>query len=160
MLGLLAATGAWGQEVVTLDQAGSRGGADYAAVYEGRSVTVRAQIASPPVWAFGMYYLPLRDSSEHGLILRGEQDRFASFEPGDWIEARGKIESRAGLPLLIPDSMERVRQGAPPPAKSIPLAEAANLRYVGLLVETRGTVTRIGENIGGTIIQLADRSAA
>ena len=132
---------------------------DFAAVYEGRTVTVRAQVASPPIWAFGIYYLPLRDSSEHGLILRGEHDRFSSYEPGDWIEAHGKIESRAGLPLLVPDSIERVRQGPPPPAKSLPLSEAANLRYVGLMVETHGTVTRIGENVGGTIVQLSDRGA-
>jgi signal transduction histidine kinase len=156
---VLAGCGAYAQEVVSLEQAGSRTGADFRAVYEGRVITVRAQVASAPVWALGTYYLPLRDSSEHGLILRGEHDRFSSFEPGDWIEARGKIESRAGLPLLIPDSMERVRQGAPVSAKSMPLADAANLHSVGLLVETRGTVMRIGESIGGTIVQLSDRGA-
>ena len=147
------------QDVVSLEQAASRGGTDFAAIYEGRTVTVRAQIASPPVWAFGMYYLPLRDASEHGLILRGEHDRFASFEPGDWIEARGKIESRAGLPLLVPDSMERVRQGPPPSAKSMLLSDAASLRNLGMLVETNGTVTRVGENTGGTTLQLSDRGA-
>jgi signal transduction histidine kinase/CheY-like chemotaxis protein len=148
-----------GEDVVSLEQAASRGGADFAAVYEGRTVTVRAQIAAPPIWAFGMYYLPVRDASEHGLILRGEHDRFASYEPGDWIEARGKIESRAGLPLLVPDSMERVQQGPPPSAKSMLLSDAASLRNLGLLVETSGTVTRVGENTGGTTLQLSDRGA-
>jgi signal transduction histidine kinase len=154
---LLAVFGANAQDVVTLEQAGSRNSPDFSAVYEGRTVTVRAQVASPPLWALGMYYLPLRDASEHGLILRGEHERFSSYEPGDWIEAHGKIESRAGLPLLVPDSIERVRQGAPPTAKSLALSDAANLRFLGLLVETRGTVTRIGENGGGTIAQLSDR---
>jgi signal transduction histidine kinase len=63
------------------------------------------------------------------------------------------------LPLLVPDSMERVRQGPPPGAKSMPLPDAARLSHVGLLVETSGTVTRVGENSGGTILQLADRDA-
>jgi signal transduction histidine kinase/CheY-like chemotaxis protein len=157
---LLAVFSARAQDVVTLEQAASRTGPDFAAVYEGRTVTVRAQVASQPLWALGIYYLPLRDSNDHGLILRGEHDQFANFEPGDWIEARGKIESRAGLPLLIPDSLEKVRQGAPPPAKPLSLSDTANLRNVGLLVETRATVTRIGENTGGTILQLADRGAA
>jgi len=148
------------QDVLTLEQAGSRASPDFAAVYEGRTVTVRAQVAAPPIWAFGTYYLPVRDASDHGLILRGEHDRFASYETGDWIEARGKIESRAGLPLLVPDSMERVKPGPPPSAKSLALSDAANLRYVGLLIETRGSVTRIGENTGGTILQLSDRGAS
>jgi signal transduction histidine kinase len=156
---ILAAFSVQAQDVVTLEQAASRTGTDYAAVYEGRTIIVRAQVASPPMWAFGMYYLPLRDSSEHGLILKGEHDRFASYEPGDWIEARGKIESRAGLPLLVPDSMERVRQGPPPSAMSLSLPEAANLRHLGLLIETHGTVTRVGENVGGTTLQLTDRGA-
>ena len=156
---ILAALSVRAQEVVTLEQAGSRNSTDFTAAYEGRTVTVRAQIAAPALWAFGTYYLPLRDGSVHGLILRGERDRFAGYEPGDWIEAHGKIESRAGLPLLVPDSMERLRQGPPAAAKSMALSEAATLRSVGLVVETRGTVTRIGENAGGTIVQLADRGA-
>jgi len=145
------------QDVVTLEQAGSRNPADFSAAYEGRSITVRAQVAAPVLWAFGMYYLPLRDSSEYGLILRGEHDQLASFEPGDWVEARGKIGSRAGLPLLNIESIEKVRQGTAPPLKSMPLSDAANLRNLGLLMETHGTVSRIGENSGGAIIQIADR---
>jgi signal transduction histidine kinase len=156
---MLAAFWAYAQDVVTLEQAASRTGPDFAAAYEGRTITVRAQVASPPMWAFGMYYLPLRDSSEHGLILRGDRDRFLSYEPGDWIEARGKVESRAGLPLLVPDSIERVRQGPPPSAKVMALSEAANLRNLGLLIETGGTVTRVGENVGGTTLLLSDHGA-
>lgn len=138
------------QEVVTLEQA---------AGYEGRAITVRAQIAAPAMWAAGTYYLPLRDASDHGLVLRGELDRFAGYEPGDWIEAHGKIEVRSGLPLLVPDSMERVRQGSVPPAKSIALSDAASLRFLGLMIETRGTVTKVGENASGTIVMLADHGA-
>jgi signal transduction histidine kinase len=147
------------QNAISLEEASSRTGSDYAAVHEGQNVTVRAQVASAPLWAFGMYYLPLLDAGNYGLILRGEHERFAGYEPGDWIEVTGKIESRAGLPLLVPDSIDRIRQGAPPSPTSMPLATAANLRNVGLLVETRGTISRIGENTGGTIVQLADRGA-
>lgn len=157
---LLATLSAYAQDVVTLEQAASRNPTDFSAVYEGRTVTVRAQVASPPLWALGMYYLPLRDSSEHGLVLRGERDQFANYEPGDWVEARGKIASRAGLPLLVPESIEKVRPGTPPPVKPMPLSDADSLRYLGLMIETRGTVTRIGENTGGTIVQLSDRGAS
>ncbi len=160
LLLLLAGVSVHAQEVVTLEQAGSRNAPDFTAAYEGRAVTVRAQIAAPAIWASWTYYLPVRDASGHGLILRGEHDQFAGYEAGDWIEAHGKIESRGGMPLLAPDGMERVRQGPPPAAKSMPLSEAASLRSLGLMVETRGTVTRIGENAGGTVVLLADHSAA
>jgi signal transduction histidine kinase len=156
---LLAALSLPAQDVVTLEQAGSRTGPDFEPSYAGRAVTVRAQVAAPLIWAAGAYYLPLRDSSEYGLILRGEHDQLSAFEPGDWVEARGKIASRAGLPLLIPDSIEKVRQGAPPPVKSMALSDAVNLRYVGLLIETHGTVTRLGENTGGTSAQISDNGA-
>jgi len=159
LLFLLTAFCAPAQDVVTLEQASSRNATDFSPAYEGRTVTVRAQIAAPAIWAFGMYYLPLRDSSERGLIVRGEHDQLSGYEPGDWVEARGKIASRAGLPLLVPDSIERVRQGAPPPVKSLPISEAASLRYLGMMIETHGTVTRIGENIGGAIVQISDRGA-
>jgi signal transduction histidine kinase/CheY-like chemotaxis protein len=145
------------QEVVSLEKAASRGGPDFTAVYEGLTITVRAQVAAAPLWAGSTYYLPLRDSSEHGLILRGDHDRFASYEAGDFIEARGKIESQEGLPVLVPDSMERVRQGSPPAPKSMALSEAASLRSVGLMVEAAATVTRMVEGAGGTMVQLADR---
>lgn len=158
-LAILAASGAPGQDAVSLELAASRGAPDFSAAYEGREITVRAQVAAAAVWAFGTYYLPLRDSSDHGLILRGEHDQFAGYEPGDWVEARGKIESRAGLPLLAPASMEKVRHSAPPAVKSLQLAEAANLRYVGLPVETDGKVASIGDNTGGTMVQLADGGA-
>lgn len=141
------------QDVVTLEQAGSRNAADFSPAYEGRAVTVRAQVAAPVLWAFGMYYLPLRDSSDYGLILRGEHDQLATFEPGDWVEARGKIGSRAGLPLLNIESIEKVRQGTPPPLKSMPLSEAANLRNVGLLVETHGTVSRMEKTAGARLFK-------
>src|ERR1700679_3076205 len=55
---------------LTLEQAGSRTGRDAVAVYEGRSISVRAQVAGDLVWALDTYYLPLRDSTDHGLVLR------------------------------------------------------------------------------------------
>ncbi len=156
----LLASCAWGQEEVSLEQAASRIAPDFAPAYQGRQITVRAQIAAPAIWASGMYYLALRDTSDHGLILRGEHDQFSGYEPGDWVEVRGTIESRAGLPLLAPTFIERVRHSAPPPPKSLHLAEAANLRYVGLPVEVSGKVLNIGPNAGGTMVQLSDGGAS
>jgi signal transduction histidine kinase len=155
----VCALGLRAQDAVSLEQAASRNPADFSALYEGRSVAVRAQIASTPVWAVGTYYLPLRDDTNHGLILTGELERFAGFEPGDWIEVRGKISARAGLPLLEPDSIEKIRHTPPPAPKSLTVAEAAGLRYLGLMVEVTGTAANVGDNAGGTIAQISSGSA-
>jgi hypothetical protein len=37
------------QEVVSLEKAASRGGPDFTAVYEGLTITVRAQVAAAPL---------------------------------------------------------------------------------------------------------------
>src|ERR1700674_1808265 len=63
---LLFSAVVFAQEIQTLEQAASRS-ASNGAVYEGKSVTVRAQIAGAPVWALGTYYVPLRDLTERGL---------------------------------------------------------------------------------------------
>ena len=155
LVALIALAAARGQDPVSLEQAASRNPADFSALYDGRSVTVRAQVASTPVWAIGTYYVPLRDNTNHGLILTGEIERFVGFEPGDFVEVRGRISARAGLPLLAPDSMEKIRHMPPPAPRSLTVAEAAGLRYLGLMVEVTGTAANIGDNAGGTIAQLA-----
>ncbi|MGH9558286.1 MAG: hypothetical protein ACRD30_03535, partial [Bryobacteraceae bacterium] len=85
-------------ELLTLEQAASRQSGDMAPVYEGRSVAVRGQVDSRPVWALGTYYLALRDEAGHGLIVSGGLDRLGAIAPGDWIEATGAIRSRAAMP--------------------------------------------------------------
>src|SRR5437868_1611184 len=107
ILGLLAAAVvAAGQDLVTLEQAQSRTAREFAAVFEGKTIRVRGQVTSSPIWALGTYYLPIRDNADHGLILTGDEKLFTDLAPGDWVEASGKIESRGGLPLLIPTSVK------------------------------------------------------
>src|ERR1700760_767562 len=100
MLGLLLAVGAaHGEGLLSLEQVASRTGRDSQAVFEGHDATVRAQVAGDPVWALDTYYLPIRDDSDHGLLLRGDRAQFASIASGDWIEATGVVQSRAGFPM-------------------------------------------------------------
>jgi signal transduction histidine kinase len=144
------------QNFITLEQAASRSGRELTAVYEGRPVAVRGQVTAAPVWALGIYYLPLRDDSDHGLLLRGPREEFSDLAPGDWIEAQGIIQSRAGLPLLAPDSIRKARHDAPPQPKELGLSEIAGFRYLGLLVRTTATVTSIAENLGGRSFEISD----
>ena len=157
LLVLLAAGSAVGAEDrQTLEQAASRSSPDFIAVFEGRPVVVRAEVAGPPVWAVAMYYLPLRDATDHGLLLRGEAEQFAELTPGDRIEVRGTIQSRAGLPLLSPSSIQKLGHAEARPPKELTLAELSSFRYLGIPVRTHGTVTSVGENAGGKVLQVTD----
>jgi signal transduction histidine kinase len=145
------------QDFLTLEQASARNGQELNALYEGRVIAVRAQVSALPVWALGTYYLPLRDATDHGLLLKGDREQFADLAPGDWVEASGSIQSRAGLPLLALSTVHRIRREAPPEPKDLTIAELNSLRYLGLIARTTGTVSGIAENLGGKTLQIADR---
>jgi signal transduction histidine kinase len=145
------------QEFLTLEQAQSRTGRDFVATYEAKVVRVRGQVSASPIWALGTYYLPIRDNTEHGLVLSGDLKIFADLAPGDMMEAEGKIESRGGLPLLIPLSIKKISTDPAPRPKELTLSELSGLRNLGLMVRVRATVERIGENTGGQILVVNDR---
>ncbi len=153
---LLTAGAAGAQEVMTLEQAASRSGHDLSAVYEGSSVMVRGQVASPTVWAVGSYYIALRDNTDHGLLLTGSREQFAELRPGEWIEVQGGIQSRAGCPMLAPVSIHKVSDEAAPAPKELTLAELDSFRYLGLWVRTHATVSSVGENLGGKVLEVTD----
>ena len=143
--------------VLTLEQAASRSGRDLTPVYEGQVVTVQGQMAGAPVWALGTYYVPLRDESDHGLLMRGDGEQFARLYPGEWIEVQGVIQSRGGLPLLAPSSSRKLKDDAVPQPKDLSVAELSDPRYLGLVVRTKATITNIGEDLGGTVLEVSDQ---
>jgi signal transduction histidine kinase len=157
---LMLAARAAAQDFITLEQAGSRNGHDLAAAYEGKAVAIRAQVSSAPIWAVGTYYLPVRDGTDHGLILSARREALAGLEPGDWIEARGTIQARGGLPLLAPSNITKIRHEPAPDPKEMPVAELCSVRYLGLMVRTTAMVTAIGENLGGKSLEIGDRGSS
>jgi signal transduction histidine kinase len=154
---MLLVAAAQGQTFVTLEQAASRSGHEMTAVYEGRSIAIRGQVAGAPVWALGTYYLAVRDATDHGLFLRGTREQFADIVPGDWIEAHGSIQSRGALPMLVPDSILKTRHETAPEPKELSVADLTGLRYLGLVVRTTATVTSVAENLGGRSFEVSDR---
>ena len=144
---------------ITLEQASSRAGGDYSPAYEGRTVHIRAQITEKPVWAVGSYFVSVADASGYGLILRGGEQDFAGLTPGDWIEAEGTIHRRGGMPMLTPKSIQITGHAPSPAPQKRTLAELSGMRFLGLPVETTGTVVGIGANGGGKLLVLRDRGA-
>jgi C4-dicarboxylate-specific signal transduction histidine kinase/CheY-like chemotaxis protein len=152
-----AALPATAQGFLTLEQAQSRTGRDFTATYEAKTVRVRGQVSASPIWALGTYYLPIRDNADRGLILSGDLQIFTDLAPGDVIDAEGRIESRGGLPLLIPLSIKKISSDPAPRQQELTLSELSGLRNLGLMVRTTATVERTGENTGGQILIVADR---
>jgi len=151
------------QDWVTLEQASSRTGRSLLSAYEGRAIAVRGQVAGDPVWALETYYLPLRDSSDRGLLLRGDLDQFSGLSPGDWLEVSGTVQSRAGFPMLAPStdsgSIRVFKRGAPPPPLEVSVADLNRFRYLGLMIHTSATVDRVSDNLGGKTLELIDHGS-
>src|SRR5579864_4198378 len=162
ILWLAVCTAASGSsQILTLEQASSRTGADFTPAYDGRSITVRSQVAAAPVWALDTSYIALRDASDHGLILRANENRLKElggpFAPGDWIEVDGTLEAIAGAPMLVPSAIRRLKHEAPPEPSEASLSDLNGFRDLGLIVRTSATVTRVADNLGGKTLELADR---
>jgi signal transduction histidine kinase/CheY-like chemotaxis protein len=147
----------YAQPALTLEQAASRSGRDLIPVHEGQAVTVQGQMAGAPVWALGTYYVPLRDESDHGLLMRGDGEQFSHLHPGEWIEVQGVIQSRGGLPLLAPTASRKIKDDAVPVPKDLVIAELSGPRYLGMVVRTKATITNIGEDLGGTVLEVSDQ---
>ena len=154
---LLTSAAASAQDLLSVEQAQSRTGRTFEAVYEGKVIRVRGQVASSPIWALGTYYLPLRDSTDRGIILSGEVSLFNDLAPGDWVEVQGIISSRGGLPLLVPSEIHKIGQEPPPHPKELSIAELSGLRNLGLMIRATGVVDHVGENTGGQILGITDR---
>jgi C4-dicarboxylate-specific signal transduction histidine kinase/CheY-like chemotaxis protein len=129
-------------------------------VYLGQNVVVEGLVATTPVWALGVYYLPIEDAAEYGLVLQGDLSQFEHLQPGDWVEARGQINSRAGLPLLTVSQVNRLSHQTPPTVKTRSIAELNGFRNLGLWVTTEAQVTSVGENTGGDVIRISDHGHA
>ena len=154
---LLMAAGCWAQTTVTLEQAGSRTGPDFVPAFEGQEVAVQGQVSFKPLWAVDIYYLPIQDASEHGLLLSGSESQFKSFAPGDWVEATGAIGKRAGLPVLNARTIRKIAGGDAPKPKPVQVSDLTSFRYLGVLVTTDNIVSEAGENAGGDFVSIGEK---
>jgi len=157
LLSLLAVT-ATAQTKLTLQQVGSRTGRDFVPAYEGQQALVRGQVGAQPIWIADSYYLPIQDETHYGLLLRTSSSLFQGFSPGDWVEAQGVVANRAGLPILVPQTVRRLRRTPPPTPLAVTASDLASFRYMGVLITTENIVTDEDQNGGGDLLLIGARS--
>lgn len=144
---------------LTLEQASTRSGIDFAPAHEGKHVIVSGQVTNAPLWSLDEYYLPIRDKGEFGLVLYGPLSRFQGLKPGDLIDVRGRLVKRYGLPVVLPEEITKTGNQPVPAPPRLKIGEVASLRYLGLVVSTEGVVSgSVTESNGSEVVSLADRS--
>jgi len=145
------------QTEITLQQAGSRAGRDFAPAFEGREVKVEGQVSSKALTVGGSRYLPIQDAAGYGLMLWGTASQLDSFASGQWIEAAGTIGKSAGLPVLAVREIQKTSDGPPPKALPVRLSELASFRHLGTLVITEGPVERVEEISSGEMVSIGEK---
>ena len=138
---------------ITLEQAGSRTGRDRVPAYEGKQVMVSGQVSTRPIWITDSYYVAIQDSTLFGLFLRPEIPQLPDLTPGDWVEAEGIISKRAGLPILLPSAVRRLRH-AVAPAPTVVTRLDLTFRYMGVLVTLENIIRGENENGGGDLLSI------
>jgi len=152
-LGALFAIAAPAQTRLSLDEAASRAGSDFNPAFAGKEVIVSGQVSAAPFFISESYYLPIQDQSAHGLLLEGTVHQFDGLEPGVWVESKGTIQRRGGLPVLVPLELQKLSRGAAPVPKTVPVAELSSFRYLGALVKTDSMVLEAE----GDVVTIGDR---
>jgi signal transduction histidine kinase len=143
---------------ITLEQAGSRTGRDRVPAYEGKQVLVSGQVSTRPIWITDSYYVAIQDSTLFGLFLRPEIPQLPDLTPGDWVEAEGVISKRAGLPILLPSTVRRLRHAVAPAPTVVTRLDLTSFRYMGVLVALESIITGENENGGGDLLSIGPAS--
>jgi signal transduction histidine kinase len=138
---------------LSLEEAASRKPPDFTPLYEGLNIAVTGQVSARPIRISDFFHLPIQERG-HGLMLEGKPPVFGHLSPGDWVEARGRVVNRAGLPVVVVSKITTVSTGAPPVPVSLSPAQVQTLERLGQLVVTEGPVIEVGSNFGGAYLRM------
>ena len=141
------------------EQASSRTPPNFAPAYADKIVSVKGLVSSRALSFLDYQQLAIEEGG-YGLILEGAPASFDKFNPGDEVEAVGKISSRAGLVVLLASDVRILFHSAAPDAVPVARAQLLSHRYLGRLVTTEGRVTDMGETTGGSYLIIGDGSTS
>ncbi|MBI3471133.1 MAG: hypothetical protein HY013_07240, partial [Candidatus Solibacter usitatus] len=152
---MVCAAGLPGQPPTPLDQVAARKEPDFSPAMEGKPVVVTGQISIRPTHVLDYVHLAIQDKGA-GLVLEGKGTQFDQFSPGDWVEARGRVARRGGLPVVVVLKITTVTGGAAPEPRRVKVEDLQSFQYLGLRVNVEGRVVELGENAGGSYLRLGN----
>jgi C4-dicarboxylate-specific signal transduction histidine kinase len=94
-------------------------------------------------------HLPITDGHGAGLTIEAPDFMLDRTAPGEYIEVRGILGNRAGLPVVRPVQLTTTRRAPPPKPERPALAALESDRALGRVVEIEGRVIILGEDAAG-----------
>src|SRR5579883_415878 len=144
------------QTRLSLQEAGARNPAnEYRPVHLDQKVVIRG-VVNTPSYHFPDYTLLAIEDGQYGAVLKvaGHDQRLDSFRPGDEVESSGTIGVFAGMPVLLPESLEKVAQKQAPAPVEVKLSDLVGFRYLGRLVRTESKIRNLGDTANGAYVTL------
>ena len=148
------------QARLTLEQAGSRTGNEFRPTYLNQQISVSGVVAAAMYQLEGSFLLPIQDEANHGLLLKGPREQFASMAPGDRLDVTGSVGVLVGMPVLNPSSIVRTGTVAPPAPLRLPVDSLRSFGPLGVLVTTESLVTRIQPNADVEFATIGDHGSS
>ncbi len=145
------------QTHLTLEQAGSRSGPNFAPTHLNQQVSVSGVVSARMYHVEDRFLVPIQDAQHHGLILNGSIEQLASLMPGDSLDVTGGIDVRFGMPVLNVASLAKSGAVAPPLPIRLPVDELRSFRTLGVLVTVESFVSSISSSDQGDLATLGDR---
>lgn len=100
--------------------------------------------------------IPIQDNAGYGLLLEGSAPQFEGFGPGDWIQTRGSIVRRAGMPMLSVRDIQKFQTSPPPAPRAVSIAELNSIRFIGVLITVQGVVGQSAEAASGDVLRIEE----
>lgn len=144
------------QTALTLEQAAARNpSSNYLPAHLDQKVVLRG-VVNAPSYHFPDYTLLAIEDGKYGAVLKvsGQDHRLDHFRPGDEIQAAGTLAAFAGMPVLLPDSVDKVAQKPAPVPVEVSLKDLVGFRYLGRLVRAEATVKNVGDTANGAYLTL------
>jgi C4-dicarboxylate-specific signal transduction histidine kinase len=151
-IALLCAGLAPAQTVLSIEQANERNPASRKLIHEGEQVVIQGQVADRVVRHNEFAHLPMTDGRGMGLTIEAPDFMLDRIAPGEFVEVRGILGNRGGLPVVRPVQLTSTRRAPPPKPERLAMGLLESDRALGKVVEIQGRVVILGEDASGEYI--------
>ncbi|HWQ53885.1 MAG TPA: GAF domain-containing protein [Bryobacteraceae bacterium] len=147
------------QDSMTTREASARRDGDLSAVHEGERAVVRGVVSCRVIRVTSQVEQLGIEQDGYGLVLEAEGNSpLRGLQPGNRVEAAGRIAARSGLIVMQVASVKVLGHGPAPAPVALEVDELQGFRHLGRLVVTEGRLASVRQNIAGSsmLIGLSD----